>query len=58
MNIIDESGILALSTRLQRLSEQLRKDGALLYKEYGIDFEPKWFPVIYTLYHKEVLSFV
>jgi MarR family transcriptional repressor of mepA len=58
MNIIDESGILAISTRLQRLSEQLRKDGALLYKEYGIEFEPKWFPVIYTLYHKEVLSVV
>lgn len=58
MNIIDESGILAISTRLQRLSEQLRKDGALLYKSYGIDFEPKWFPVIYTLYHKEVLSVV
>ena len=58
MNIIDESGILAISTRLQRLSEQLRKDGALFYKSYGIDFEPKWFPVIYTLYHKEVLSVV
>lgn len=58
MNIIDESGILALSTRLQRLSEQLRKDGALFYKSYGIDFEPKWFPVIYTLHHKEVLSVV
>ncbi|MFH7000744.1 MarR family winged helix-turn-helix transcriptional regulator [Flavobacterium bizetiae] len=58
MNIIDESGILAISTRLQRLSEQLRKDGALFYKSYGIDFEPKWFPVVYTLYHKEVLSVV
>lgn len=58
MNIIDESGILALSTRLQRLSEQLRKDGALLYKSFNIEFEPKWFPVIYTLYHKEVLSVV
>lgn len=58
MNIIDQSGILALSTRLQRLSEQLRKDGALFYKTYGIDFEPKWFPVVYTLYHKEVLSVV
>lgn len=58
MNIIDESGILALSTRLQRLSEQLRKDGALLYKSFDIEFEPKWFPVIYTLYHKEVLSVV
>jgi len=58
MNIINESGVLALSTRLQRLSEQLRKDGALLYKSFNIDFEPKWFPVIYTLYHKEVLSVV
>lgn len=58
MNIIDESGILALSTRLQRLSEQLRKDGALVYKAFDIDFEPKWFPVIYTLYHKDILSVV
>ncbi|WP_029269907.1 MarR family winged helix-turn-helix transcriptional regulator [Flavobacterium sp. KJJ] len=58
MNIIDESGILAISTRLQRLSEQLRKDGALLYKSYDIDFEPKWFPVIYTLHHKGILSVV
>ncbi|MDV7695839.1 MarR family transcriptional regulator [Chryseobacterium soli] len=58
MNIIDESGILAISTRLQRLSEQLRKDGALIYKEFGIDFEPKWFPVMLTLYHKKELSIV
>lgn len=58
MNIIDEIGILAISTRLQRLSEQLRKDGALIYKSFGIDFEPKWFPVIYTLHIKEMLSVV
>ncbi|RUT69237.1 MarR family transcriptional regulator [Flavobacterium cupreum] len=58
MNIIDEIGTLALSTRLQRLSEQLRKDGALVYKSFDIDFEPKWFPVIYTLHIKEMLSVV
>jgi DNA-binding MarR family transcriptional regulator len=58
MNVIDESGLLAISTRLQRLSEQLRKDGALIYKANGISFEPKWFPVIYTLHHKPVLSVV
>jgi len=58
MNVINESGTLALSTRLQRLSEQLRKDGALVYKEFGIDFEPKWFPVIFTLHHKNILSVV
>ncbi|KIC62987.1 MarR family winged helix-turn-helix transcriptional regulator [Chryseobacterium taiwanense] len=58
MNVINESGTLALSTRLQRLSEQLRKDGALVYKEFGIDFEPKYFPVIFTLHHKNTLSVV
>ena len=58
MNIIDEIGILAISTRLQRLSEQLRKDGALIYKKFDIDFEPKWFPVIYTLHIKKMLSVV
>lgn len=58
MNIIDELGILALSTRLQRLSEQLRKDGALLYKSFDIEFEPKWFPVVFTLHNRGVLSVV
>ncbi|EDM38023.1 transcriptional regulator, MarR family protein [Pedobacter sp. BAL39] len=58
MNVIDESGILAISTRLQRLSEQIRKDGFMVYKANGINFEPKWFPVIYTLHLKPVLSVV
>lgn len=58
MNIIDQSGILAISTRLQRLGDQLRKDGQLIYKACGIDFEPKWFPVIYILNQKPVLSVV
>lgn len=58
MNVIDESGILAISTRLQRLADTLRKDGVLIYKANNIDFEPKWFPVIYTLHFKSVLSVV
>ncbi|MBB6129609.1 MarR family winged helix-turn-helix transcriptional regulator [Mucilaginibacter lappiensis] len=58
MNVIDESGILAIATRLQRLSDLLRKDGVLIYKANGVDFEPKWFPVIYTLHLRSVLSVV
>lgn len=58
MRIIDQLGILAISTRLQRLSETLRKEGALIYNHYGIDFEPKWFPIIYTLHHRDKLSVV
>jgi DNA-binding MarR family transcriptional regulator len=57
-SLIDEAGILAISTRLQRLSEQLRKDCFSLYKARGIDFEPKWFPVIYALHCRPVLSVV
>jgi DNA-binding MarR family transcriptional regulator len=58
MNIINDLGLLAIATRLQRLAEQMRKDGVLIYKAHGIDFEPKWFPVIYTLHIKHVLSVV
>ncbi len=58
MNAIEQAGILAISTRLLRLSEQLRRDGLLIYKEHGIEFEPKWFPVIYTLHIKPLLSVV
>jgi DNA-binding MarR family transcriptional regulator len=58
MNAIDQAGILAISTRLLRLSEQLRRDGLQIYKEHGIAFEPKWFPVIYTLHVKPVLGVV
>lgn len=56
MSPLDESGPLAIATRLLRLSEQLRSDSFLLFRELGIDFQPKWFPVLYTLRHKPVLS--
>lgn len=58
MNVIKEAGILAISTRLHRFSEQLRKDGALIYKAFGIDFELKWFPVIFTIYQKKLAGVV
>lgn len=56
MNIFNEAGGLSVSTRLQRLSEQFRKDGILVYQSNNIDFEPKWFPVIYALHLKSTLS--
>lgn len=58
MNTIEESGILGIATRLQRLSDQIRKDGFMIYKANGIEFEPKWFPIIYTLHLKPGLSVV
>lgn len=58
MDAIEQAGILAISTRLVRLSDRLRRDGLLIYKEFGIAFEPKWFPVIYSLHINPLLSVV
>ncbi len=58
MNVIDESGVLAISTRLQRLADTLRKDGLLIYKATRSISSLKWFPVIYTLHFKPLLSVV
>jgi DNA-binding MarR family transcriptional regulator/GNAT superfamily N-acetyltransferase len=58
MNIFNELGGLAISTRLQRLSDQFRKEGILIYQANQIDFEPKWFPVIYALHVKTSLSII
>jgi DNA-binding MarR family transcriptional regulator len=58
MKTIDKAGILAIATRLQRLSENLRKDGSLIYKAYGVEFEPRYFPVVFVLHAKPMLSIV
>jgi len=58
MKTIDKAGVLAIATRLQRLSENLRKDGSLIYKAYGVEFEPRYFPVVFVLHAKPLLSIV
>jgi len=56
--MIDELGELALSTRLMRLSEWTRRDVTKIYREYGIAFESKWFPVLYVLSRRGPLGVV
>jgi DNA-binding MarR family transcriptional regulator/predicted GNAT family N-acyltransferase len=56
MNIFNEIGALAIATRLQRLADQFRKDGVQIYHLNNIEFEPKWFPVIYALHLKSPLG--
>jgi len=43
---------VALASRLIRLGELIRRDVAKLYREYGIDWEPKWSPVLLILMDK------
>ena len=45
MNGVKELGILALGTRLRVLSEQMMATVKTFYDQYGLDFEPRWFPL-------------
>ena len=38
-------GSLGLAGRLKRLSDKIMQDGIRVYRESGIDFQPRWFPL-------------
>jgi predicted GNAT family N-acyltransferase/DNA-binding MarR family transcriptional regulator len=56
--VLEKSQSLILGNLLQRLTENLRKEAQLFYRSQNIDFEPKWFPVIYVLSQKKAISVV
>jgi DNA-binding MarR family transcriptional regulator/GNAT superfamily N-acetyltransferase len=49
MDYINELGSLALASRLKRLSDLLVHGVTEIYKEAGLDFETRWFPVTHYL---------
>jgi DNA-binding MarR family transcriptional regulator/predicted GNAT family N-acyltransferase len=49
MDLLKKLGPLAIASRLRRLTEWLYKDGARIYQEQSLDFEPRWFPLFYLL---------
>jgi len=49
MDLIRKLGPLAFASRLKRLAERLQKDVSQLYLELDVEFEARWFPVIYYL---------
>lgn len=53
MNFFDKAGKMAIGSRLRRLTDTITADAAQIYKLYGIDFKPKWFPVFFTLIEGE-----
>lgn len=52
----EEVGKLALGSRLRRLSENMLSQAKEIYRDYGIDLEPRWFPVFYLLSQKGGLA--
>lgn len=49
MDMMDQLGELAFASRLKRLSERLMRDGSMIYGDESVDFEAKWFPLLYLL---------
>lgn len=49
MDFFEKIGKLAIGSRLRMLSEIVTEDSSKIYNLYGIDFQPKWFPVYYAL---------
>ncbi|WP_337040492.1 bifunctional helix-turn-helix transcriptional regulator/GNAT family N-acetyltransferase [Emticicia sp. 17c] len=49
MDLMSDLGALALGSRLKRLSDRMMKSVSEIYKNSGVDFESKWFPMFYLL---------
>lgn len=49
MNFFEQTGKVAIGSRLRMLTDKVTEDAANIYKLYNIDMQPKWFPVFYSL---------
>jgi DNA-binding MarR family transcriptional regulator/GNAT superfamily N-acetyltransferase len=53
MDFFDRVGIMAIGSRLRRLSDTFTDSARQIYQLYGVDLDPKWFPVFYVLSHED-----
>jgi len=56
MDVIKQLGPMALGSRLKRLTIRMNKDISRIYRELGMEFEARWFPVAYMLRQQAPLS--
>ena len=55
-DLVQTLGPLALASRLKRLAERLQRDVSRYYKSRKLDFEARWFPVLYALKDRNSMS--
>lgn len=53
MDFFDKTGKMAIGSRLRLLTDCITADAADIYRLYGNDFKPKWFPVFFVLENGE-----
>ena len=45
MEFYSLAGKIALGSRLRRLADTLSSEAGKIYQFYGVEIDPKWFPV-------------
>ncbi|MBF9223186.1 bifunctional helix-turn-helix transcriptional regulator/GNAT family N-acetyltransferase [Hymenobacter ruricola] len=56
MDFLQQLGPVALGSRLRRMSEYFTSEAAGIYADYGLDFQPRWYPVFYLVAHRPGIS--
>jgi DNA-binding MarR family transcriptional regulator/GNAT superfamily N-acetyltransferase len=56
MDFLQQLGPVALGSRLRRLSEYLTGEAAGIYADYGLNFQPRWYPVFYLVANRPGIS--
>lgn len=56
MEFFNRTGKLAIGSRLRMLTDKITVDAALIYKMFGVDLKPKWFPVFFVLSNGEAMT--
>ncbi|WP_236634424.1 MarR family transcriptional regulator [Pedobacter antarcticus] len=53
MDFFNQTGHMAIGTRLRMLSDKVSDDAAQVYQLFDVDLQPKWFPVFHVLQQGE-----
>ncbi len=56
MDFYQQVGKMAIGSRLRRLSDTMSANAENIYQLYGVDLEPRWFPIFKTLSLHESIS--
>jgi len=56
LKIYEETGKMALGSRLRQFGESLGAEAEKVYRLYGVEMDPKWFPVFFMLKEGSCLS--
>lgn len=57
-DFLAQLGALALGSRLKRLSESMMADASQVYRHFGMDVQPRWFPLMALLHERDQVTVV